>query len=660
MRGRSPPARGHQAHPRGSARSSASPAPTATRSSRSRTCPAWRGPRASLGLLIVRGSAPQDTQTFIDGTPVPLIYHFGGLSSVVPTEVLAEDRLLPRQLQRPVRPRAGRHRRRRPARPQERVPRPRPGRPHRRARSWSRGRSPASRAGPSSPPGGAATSTPGSARCSRAAGAGVTQAPVYYDYQFMVAKKPTPDSQLPRRLLRLGRRPRAPPRQALSRPAGARRQLRPPHRLPAPPAPLRQRPRRAATGSTCVARLRPDELDFGAGLALLQPRLPLDHRPRRVHARSSARASTLDAGLDMLGGYYDVAARLPPPPRPGPAAERPLLRRHAVADRTSPAAPSSPRAYLEAEIAPDGRSRIVPGVRLDYFNITEQLRLLPPHQRPLRRPQGVPAHHAQGRRRPLPPAAPVPGGEPRPSATRTSSRTGPSSTRSASSRRSPSSSRSRVEGFYKQLDNQVVSARLGLGRRRRPTPTTAPATSAAPRCSSSTSPTQHFFGWLAYTLSRSVAHATGPGQPEHLFQYDQTHILTVLGSYNFGHGWEFGARFRLISGNLVTPNVCDASLRELRPRPAPTPSSTPPRAPTSPSPLSGPYSERLPLFHQLDMRVDKTLEVQDAGSSRPTSTCRTSTTRPTSRASPTTTTTPPAPTSAGLPILPSIGLRGEF
>jgi hypothetical protein len=40
------------------------------------------------GLLIVRGSAPQDTQTFVDGTPVPIIYHFGGLSSVVPTEVL--------------------------------------------------------------------------------------------------------------------------------------------------------------------------------------------------------------------------------------------------------------------------------------------------------------------------------------------------------------------------------------------------------------------------------------------------------------------------------------------------------------------------------------------------------------------------------------------
>src|SRR5208282_5476411 len=45
-------------------------------------------PPALLGLLIVRGSAPADTQTFVDGTAIPIVYHFGGLSAVVPTEVL--------------------------------------------------------------------------------------------------------------------------------------------------------------------------------------------------------------------------------------------------------------------------------------------------------------------------------------------------------------------------------------------------------------------------------------------------------------------------------------------------------------------------------------------------------------------------------------------
>ena len=71
-----------------SARSTASPAPTATRSARSRTCPASVGPPGLAGLLIVRGSAPQDSQYFVDGTPVPIVYHFGGLSSVVPTEMI--------------------------------------------------------------------------------------------------------------------------------------------------------------------------------------------------------------------------------------------------------------------------------------------------------------------------------------------------------------------------------------------------------------------------------------------------------------------------------------------------------------------------------------------------------------------------------------------
>ena len=39
-------------------------------------------PPFGIGLLIVRGAAPQDSESFIDGIPVPLIYHFGGLTSV--------------------------------------------------------------------------------------------------------------------------------------------------------------------------------------------------------------------------------------------------------------------------------------------------------------------------------------------------------------------------------------------------------------------------------------------------------------------------------------------------------------------------------------------------------------------------------------------------
>ena len=40
------------------------------------------------GQLVVRGSAPEDTTIFVEGVDVPLVYHFGGVSSVIPTELL--------------------------------------------------------------------------------------------------------------------------------------------------------------------------------------------------------------------------------------------------------------------------------------------------------------------------------------------------------------------------------------------------------------------------------------------------------------------------------------------------------------------------------------------------------------------------------------------
>ena len=42
-----------------------------------------------LGLLVVRGSAPQDTRFYVDGVEIPILFHFGGLVSVVASEALA-------------------------------------------------------------------------------------------------------------------------------------------------------------------------------------------------------------------------------------------------------------------------------------------------------------------------------------------------------------------------------------------------------------------------------------------------------------------------------------------------------------------------------------------------------------------------------------------
>jgi hypothetical protein len=100
---------------------------------------------------------------------------------------------------------------------------------------------------------------------------------------------------------------------------------------------------------------------------------------------------------------------------------------------------------------------------------------------------------------------------------------------------------------------------------------------------------ERFFGWIAYTLSRATRQK-GPGLPETLFQYDQTHILTILGSYRLGGGWELGARFRYVSGSLYTP--CLGGVEN--------------GATGSYACVSGPsFSTRLPAFHQLDVRLDK-------------------------------------------------------
>jgi TonB family protein len=152
-----------------------------------------------------------------------------------------------------------------------------------------------------------------------------------------------------------------------------------------------------------------------------------------------------------------------------------------------------------------------------------------------------------------------------------------------------------------------------------------------------------FFGWVAYTLSRSERRDSS-ADAYRLFDFDQTHILTVLGSYKLGRGWEVGARFRYVTGNPYTPAVAgilDADAGAY-------------------APVNGPRgSARSPAFHRLDVRVEKTwtfedwklsayLDVQNAYNRR----------NPEGRTSNFNFTR--SDILVGLPILPVIGLRGEL
>jgi len=98
-------------------------------------------------------------------------------------------------------------------------------------------------------------------------------------------------------------------------------------------------------------------------------------------------------------------------------------------------------------------------------------------------------------------------------------------------------------------------------------------------------------GFLSYTLSRSERNDTGMWR---LFDYDQTHILTVSSSLKLGNGWEVGGTFRLVSGNPETPvkgSVYDADIDAYRPL------------------FGATNSARSSTFHRLDVRVEKQFQL---------------------------------------------------
>ncbi len=99
---------------------------------------------------------------------------------------------------------------------------------------------------------------------------------------------------------------------------------------------------------------------------------------------------------------------------------------------------------------------------------------------------------------------------------------------------------------------------------------------------------ERFFGWIAYTLMRAERR-DGPGAPWRPFEFDQTHILTAVGSLRLGRGWELGARFRYVTGR---PTAFSRSLTV---------------GLTGPTLAAGSESwlDRVPDFHQLDLRVEK-------------------------------------------------------
>lgn len=49
----------------------------------------------SFGGVVLRGMSPRDSSIFVDGVEIPLAFHFGGITGVIPTEVLQDMRVVP-------------------------------------------------------------------------------------------------------------------------------------------------------------------------------------------------------------------------------------------------------------------------------------------------------------------------------------------------------------------------------------------------------------------------------------------------------------------------------------------------------------------------------------------------------------------------------------
>jgi TonB family protein len=161
-------------------------------------------------------------------------------------------------------------------------------------------------------------------------------------------------------------------------------------------------------------------------------------------------------------------------------------------------------------------------------------------------------------------------------------------------------------------------------------------------------PDKRFFGWISYTLSRSVTQ-DDPTRPEHIAQFDQTHRLNLVASLKLGRGWEMGGRFRYITGSPVT-NIVHS-----------------PYAAALLDGLNGvyqpqygaPFSDRLPDTHQLDIRVDKRWQFRAWALSMYLD-VRNVYNHPVVDAYAYNSTFTQRKTINQLPLYPSLGVRGEF
>jgi TonB family protein len=596
---------------------------------------------AGSGLLIVRGSAPEDSQIFVDGMDVPLVYHFGGLRSVLPEGVIDNIEFVPGNFS----PEYGRAtggivdvhlKELRPKRFGGYV-------------DVSVLDTGVYLEAPLGDRGGIAVAARRSYLDAviNAAASGSGQpvnwltAPVYYDAQLLANYRVSPAHDVrgmafaaDDRLALLFKNPADFSQQAtgnqLNTETGFWRAFVADHYTAREG--LENTLRLSAGQDRETVSLGDLVLDLHRKIAQLRDTLRLRLQPW----------ATLVAGVDGEAEHWSGHVRLPPPPEEGqPMSNQDL----SVTKETHIDVPwwFSPAAFAELELRPTKPLLISAGLRGDYYQRIHQALLAPrlsvraelgPHwavkgavglyNQPPNVEQTDPAFGNPNLKAPR--ALHVSAGaewKPLPRTTFD------------------------VTGFYKRLSNLVsptdatqvvdgveVPMNYDNGGRGRVIGLEVVARREL---------ADGFFGWIAYTLSRSERLDSGQTQWR-LFDFDQTHILAAVASYDLPRHWRIASRLRYVSGNPETPvigsvfnNVTDEY-----------------------DPVFGAVnSARQPPFLQLDVRLDKQwvfdrwlldayVDLQNA----------TNHTNPEGIAYNYDFTQ--SKVSAGLPILPFLGLRAEF
>ncbi|MBL8605020.1 MAG: TonB family protein [Myxococcales bacterium] len=552
--------------------------------------------RAINGLLIVRGSTPQDTQIFADGTLIPLVYHFGGLSAVISTELLDRIDFYPGNY-------SARYGRAQGGIVDVGFRSPR--------RQGYRIVGNINLIDASLFVEGAITRNLSFAASFRRSYIDATlgffldavsavtfnSLPVYWDYQGILEWRPTSRDRV--RLAAFGSNDSLslvlndPPENA-PRFSGGFSSNTGFHAVQL----LWDRTFTSRLSQRTMASLNWNNINFGGGEVF-----GLDLGFWQLTGRSelsyqASRQLRSNFGIDILGGPATIRFNGVRAPTEGQTFDPQNLQR--VATNTTDNL-YRPGAYAELEMTPNTRLRVIPAVRLDYARDAGRSWAVQPRMsfrweflRDWFVKGGVGVYNqppqpnqSSAARNSWAPDTLV--GNPNLMMQR-SIHYGLGVEHNFSRIVSAS-----VEGFYKDLDDQIVSqsaagmppyTNVGTGRiygaeillRHRPS--------------------SRFFGWLAYTISRSERR-DAPFQPYRIFQFDQTHILTLIGSLRLGRGWEIGGRFRFVTGNPTTP-VQGALFNG--------DTGTYTQIPGQP------FTVRNAPFHQLDIRIDKTWQLQRRGS----------------------------------------------